>query len=207
MLTNPPPPSLSATRVDAKRKVHYFLSYAHEDAGLKDDLLRRLEPLFTIAKNYSFVGWQDGDIRLDEHWHLAIQRAIKNCGFGLLLVSSRFLASRYIGEYELPHFVADDALECSAMANYGRGNWREIARGADIEAAPPLGPDWRIGDPHPLRFARRRFMPLAGFRSWFPSEQTIRTGSLKCGSMRARCDRCSGTAALASCPCSCCVNQ
>jgi hypothetical protein len=30
--------------------------------------------------------------------------------------------------------------QCSAGANYGRGNRREIARGADIAAAPPLGP-------------------------------------------------------------------
>jgi hypothetical protein len=30
--------------------------------------------------------------------------------------------------------------QCSAGANYDRGNWREIARGADIAAAPPLGP-------------------------------------------------------------------
>ena len=30
--------------------------------------------------------------------------------------------------------------QCFAGANYGCGYWREIARGADIEAAPPLGP-------------------------------------------------------------------
>jgi hypothetical protein len=34
--------------------------------------------------------------------------------------------------------------QCSAGANYSRGNWREIARGADIAAA--LHSDWRLAD-------------------------------------------------------------
>jgi hypothetical protein len=47
--------------------------------------------------------------------------------------------------------------QCSAGANYGRGNWREIARGADIKAAPPLGPG--LAD---CPFARRCGLRLPG---------------------------------------------
>jgi hypothetical protein len=48
--------------------------------------------------------------------------------------------------------------QCSAGANYGRGNWREIARGADIAAAPPLRPGYvarqRIGHPQSINQCR-----------------------------------------------------
>ncbi len=42
---------------------------------------------------------------LGENWHAQIQQAIKECDFGLLLVSPAFLSSRYIAEHELPQFV------------------------------------------------------------------------------------------------------
>jgi len=103
--------SRALSRVRKKREVRYFVSYAREDEALKNDLLSRLEPLLKLAKNYRFEGWHDGQIRLDERWHDAIQKAIVACDFGLLLVSSRFLASTYIGDHELPHFVAEESFQ------------------------------------------------------------------------------------------------
>jgi uncharacterized protein YjbI with pentapeptide repeats len=102
------------TRQDAvrvgKREVRYFISYAHADAALKDALLQRLKPLLDIARDYRFIPWQDRDILVGSDWHAAIQDAIEACDFGLLLVSPQFLASRYITNEELQHFVAQDPL-------------------------------------------------------------------------------------------------
>ena len=92
--------------VGAKRRVRYFVCYAHADQKLKDDLLGRLRHFFDSAKDYRFAGWDDGDIELGTDWHEQIQRAIGVCDFGLLLVSPAFLASSYITRNELPHFVA-----------------------------------------------------------------------------------------------------
>lgn len=42
---------------------------------------------------------------LGHDWHESIQVAIRDCDFGLLLVSPTFLGSEYILKNELPHFV------------------------------------------------------------------------------------------------------
>jgi WD40 repeat protein len=94
--------------ISGKRLVRYFVCYAHEDRKLKDDLLGRLRHFFGSAKEYRFLGWEDGDIELGSDWHEQIQRAVAACDFGLLLVSPAFLCSSYIGQDELPHFVAAD---------------------------------------------------------------------------------------------------
>ncbi len=90
-----------------KRLVRYFVSYAHADAKLKDDLLVRLQRYFD-ASHFQFVPWQDLDIEIGSKWNKQIRSALVDCEFGLLLVSPAFLASKYIGEHELPYFVDND---------------------------------------------------------------------------------------------------
>jgi len=97
-----------------KRLVRYFVSFSQKDKRLKDDLLERLEERFAAAANYRFVGWQDQHIGLGSNWHQEIQAAIKDCDFGLLLVSPAFLGSQYIKTYDLPHFVAEGPLRPDA---------------------------------------------------------------------------------------------
>ena len=43
---------------------------------------------------------------MGEKWHESIQAAITECDCGILLVSTAFLASKYIGREELPRFLA-----------------------------------------------------------------------------------------------------
>jgi WD40 repeat protein len=104
----------TAVEVGGKRRVRYFVSFAHRDKKLTDDLLTRLDDFFAGAKNYRFEAWQDKEIELGSDWHKQIQEAINNCDFGLLLVSPAFLASTYIANYELPNFVADDPFRPAA---------------------------------------------------------------------------------------------
>jgi WD40 repeat protein len=100
--------------VSGKRLVRYFVSYAHSDRKLKDDLFKSLKHLFDSAKHYRFVGWQDGDIVLGSRWGEQIDEAIRNCDFGLLMVSPAFLASKFISQNELPHFVTGSRLRLKA---------------------------------------------------------------------------------------------
>ena len=88
-----------------KRKVRYFVSYAHDDGKLPGKLTTQLHKHLGACKDYEFERWQDTDLLVGEKWHEQIQKAIADCDFGLLLVSPAFLSSRYIGEHELPHFV------------------------------------------------------------------------------------------------------
>lgn len=93
---------------DGKPVVRYFISYAHADNLLKQNLYDRLHTLLANAKDYHFMCWQDGDILPGERWQEQIEKAIAECQFGLLLVSPHFLASKFIKKMELPQFVIDE---------------------------------------------------------------------------------------------------
>jgi uncharacterized protein YjbI with pentapeptide repeats len=88
-----------------KRVVRLFVSYAHEDRTHFEAIIKQLRTRFDSSKNYELQSWTDQDILLGEGWRERIQKAIEECHFGLLLLSPAFLASRFIGAQELPHFV------------------------------------------------------------------------------------------------------
>jgi WD40 repeat protein len=90
---------------DGKPVLRYFVSYAHKDKRLKEDLLERLRERFACSAEFAFEVWEDGDVLPGEAWEREIERAMDRCQFGLLLVSLSFLASRYITAKELPKFV------------------------------------------------------------------------------------------------------
>lgn len=106
-LRGAPPVDPKAVVVDGRRLVKIFISYAHEDAELKDDLLRRLSVRLKTSQHYRFDFWDDRQIELGKLWHEdGIQKAIAECDYGLLLVSWDFLTRDYILSDELPHFVS-----------------------------------------------------------------------------------------------------
>jgi uncharacterized protein YjbI with pentapeptide repeats len=89
-----------------KRPVRFFVSYAHANNPLVQALLKELSTQFASSKRYEFQAWSDRDILVGERWRRSIEKALEGCDVGLLLMSPDFLASSYIGEHELPHFVA-----------------------------------------------------------------------------------------------------
>jgi len=94
-----------------KRKVRFFVSYAHEDEDrgkLKSKLLEHLMPLLANSNQFKFQLWHDDLLLLMDGWHEQIQAAIKECEFGLLMVSPNFLRSSYIAKNELAHYVRDE---------------------------------------------------------------------------------------------------
>ncbi len=90
-----------------KRTVRIFVSYSHEseEAKLAGELMARLRTEFAASKKYEINVWSDREICFGDEWHSEIQKAIDDCDFGLLLVSTAFLTSKYIVENELNHFV------------------------------------------------------------------------------------------------------
>jgi hypothetical protein len=92
-----------------KQSVAFFVSYARENKQLADKFLNLFDEQIGASKRYDYKKWQDYLILPGENWHEKIQEAIKECDFGLLLISPSFLGSAYIKEYELPHFTGKNA--------------------------------------------------------------------------------------------------
>lgn len=84
------------------KKLHLkiFLSYAHEDADLKDQLDMSL---IALKRDERISIWQDTtSIQGGDEWHEKIKEGLQNADIILLLISSNFIGSKYIWENELP---------------------------------------------------------------------------------------------------------
>ena len=75
-----------------------FVSYAHEDEELKDELDKHLKVLKRSAK---VEVWSDRDITSGEEWNDAIMSELQQADIILLLVSVDFNASDFIWDEEL----------------------------------------------------------------------------------------------------------
>ncbi|HKO54623.1 MAG TPA: FxSxx-COOH system tetratricopeptide repeat protein [Thermoanaerobaculia bacterium] len=72
-----------------------FVSYAHEDKALIDELRKHLAPLGNI--------WWDGEIPPGSEWNAEIEKQLDDADLVLLGISADFLNSEFIREHELPH--------------------------------------------------------------------------------------------------------
>ena len=79
-----------------------FISYSHQDEKFKDALVKMLAGL---QRRGVIDAWQDRRILPGEEWFKAIKQAIYECDMALLLVSSDFIASRFINDEELPDLL------------------------------------------------------------------------------------------------------
>lgn len=89
-----------------RKKVIFFVSYAHRNRSLVNDFLEKLNDVLAPSKNYEYRLWKDSALVVGEDWEKQIADVRESCDFGLLLVSPAFLASKYITEMELPIFMA-----------------------------------------------------------------------------------------------------
>ena len=90
---------------DNKPRVDIFFSYAHGDSAIKESFFDKIRARLKTSKSFRFSFSSDRDILIGEKWHDEIQEMIKRCDFGLLLLSTSFLGSDYIEEYELPKLL------------------------------------------------------------------------------------------------------
>ncbi|MBT6155118.1 MAG: toll/interleukin-1 receptor domain-containing protein [Planctomycetaceae bacterium] len=128
----------------ARTKVALFNSYAQANDRMAADLIRRLVILFASSLRYEYAVWRDTAIFTGKNWHDEIQRAINECDFGLMSVSTEFLISEYIGQHELPQFVGPTSTKpvfpvLLAPLNYGRQNLKGLESVQLFTLARPSG--------------------------------------------------------------------
>ncbi len=89
-----------------RKKIKFFVSYAHSNKELASSFLTKLKYQLAPSRKHEYLLWKDTELVVGEEWEKKILEARDNCDFGLLLVSPAFLASKYITEKELPIFVS-----------------------------------------------------------------------------------------------------
>ncbi len=92
-----------------KTKVMFFVSYSTRNKKSVNNFMDLFKDISGADKYFEFALWDDSKIEIGENWHDQIQEAIKQCAFGLLLISPTFLSSKYIVESELVHFQGTHA--------------------------------------------------------------------------------------------------
>ncbi len=91
-----------------KLRMTGFVSYAHDDAPLVGDFLKRMRLRCTTLRDLDIGAWSDDRIVVGQRWAEEIAGAIESSDFGLLCVTHAFLASEFVGAVELPALLARD---------------------------------------------------------------------------------------------------
>lgn len=82
-----------------KRKQQIFLSYAHKNRSLKDEIVQHFS---IVDKDLHINVWHDDVLRSGSFFGTEIEHAIRSSSHALILVSPEFMASTYIMEKEYP---------------------------------------------------------------------------------------------------------
>ena len=82
--------------------IQLFLSWAHDDAKLKESFLKLLKPCLAIVPNHAFTWWEDSFILPGEEWKEEILTQLTEADYIVQLISPSFLASDFIRKYEIP---------------------------------------------------------------------------------------------------------
>lgn len=80
------------------RPLKIFISYSRNDRPFLEELNTMLAGL---RRRNALVVWHDHCIEAGEEWFLSILNAMEDCHLAILLISSDFIASRFIQEEEL----------------------------------------------------------------------------------------------------------
>jgi hypothetical protein len=75
-----------------------FVSYAHNDEGVKTELLKHLRPLERMGL---IAEWHDRKLKAGEEWDRVISENLRKADIVLLLISVDFINSKYCFDVEL----------------------------------------------------------------------------------------------------------
>ena len=78
-------------------QINVFIIYAREDRGVKQGLLRHLNPL---RESYNLNIWHDDHIEPGQEWKPSIESRLEQTDLFLLLVSADFMNSEFIHQVE-----------------------------------------------------------------------------------------------------------
>ena len=84
--------------MDIPKPLSVFISYAHKDIDMMNNLLAHLSPLKRLERVET---WSDQQLLAGEQWNEKILNRLHEADIILLLLSADFLASNYIWEKEL----------------------------------------------------------------------------------------------------------
>ena len=82
--------------------IQLFLSWAHDDAKLKESFLKLLKTRLTNVPNHAFTWWEDSFILPGEECKEEIRAQLAEADYIVQLISPSFLASTFIRDYEIP---------------------------------------------------------------------------------------------------------
>lgn len=103
-----------------------FISYSHKDEDLKEELEVHLA---SLKREGAIAPWQDRDIEAGKEWDETIRQELEAAQIILLLITPRFLASRYCFDEETQR----------AMARHAEGTARVvpiIMKPSDWQSSP-----------------------------------------------------------------------
>ena len=89
--------------------VSIFLSWCHQDARLKEALLRDLLPALGSYRDLTVHWWEDSHLTCGEELTEAILANLDQADYGLLLLSTRYFGRDFIRRHELPRFAGNAA--------------------------------------------------------------------------------------------------
>jgi len=114
-----------------------FISYSHQDEGLREALNRHLR---TLVHACFITTWHDRRINLGEEWDQAIDKHLDSADIILLLTSSDFIASDYCYEKEIRRaMVRHDADEARVIPVILRACGWQVAPFGRLQALPTDG--------------------------------------------------------------------
>lgn len=88
-----------------KKQMTVLISYAHNDQAYADVFLKEFEKYADFVKDLKWIPWTDKNIRPGNLWHKDIQRRVEGSDFAILLLSKRFLNSKFIEKNEFNKFL------------------------------------------------------------------------------------------------------
>ena len=122
---------------DRREAASVFVSYAHEDRDLCDNLANHLSAL--RMRGYIEL-WRDGQIIPGQEWAPEINRRLNEADIILLLVTSSFLGSEFIGRVELVRALErHDRSEAIVVPVILKSVDWQVAGLAELQALPTNG--------------------------------------------------------------------
>ena len=121
----------------SQRALRVFISYAHEDDGMRKELVKHLA---LLQREHLIEKWDDRQIEGGQPWAGAIDANLEAADIVLLLVSASFLASDYCYEKEMNRALErHGARECRVIPVILRPCAWETAPFGDLQAVPDEG--------------------------------------------------------------------
>jgi hypothetical protein len=123
-----------------------FLSWCHADRTAKAALVQPLTHHLKILSCVELRWWEDSHLKIGEDWRRGILARLRECDYGLLLLSPGFFASGFITEQELPAFVGPRAVKGALPVGLKRFplDGTRTLHGVDRHQTFTLGPAGRF---------------------------------------------------------------